>query len=407
MANSRPTDDAFADAVKGMLLLAAYGDALGAPHERSGLSGKIRDPGGVGPLPLARDFYPPGTKGQPWGVWADADAIPELRGSVTDDTAFRMILSQPWLDAVVKEGRSFCESDFTDWLRRARHDGEPPGLPAGVWRSRREQIDGWLAMYSAADENGQRGFFKFGVPVVFGLFQFFDLGVIWVNEPSERVWREFRPLCRLDQGYAGVVTGVMATLLAQGTARRTTPEIFGTTFRDYATELIQQLIRYEESASDREHLRLMENMLEEMWRFGGAQRGISGYRFLAVLHDALSHHPGAPFNARESVLRSFDPLLFWMQIVACVAYTDQNPLEALGLLSSASGDSDTVASVFGVLLGAWSGFRQLERMATPNTPLASELQIIERTLKTLFNVDMSERVELFGRLKPLLPSSTG
>lgn len=405
MTNSRQTDDTFADAVKGLLLLAAYGDALGAPHERNGLAGKIRDPHDIGPLAMARAFHLPGANGQPWNVWADADAIPDVRSPMTDDTAFRLMLSQPWLATVVQEGRRFCEVDFTDWLRAARHDGEPPGLPAGVWGSRREQIDGWLEMYSAADEKGQSGFFKFGVPVVFGLFQFFDLGVLWVNEAPERVWRVFRPFCRLDQGYAGVVTGVMATVLAHGTGKQIAPEVLGTAFRESSAAILQRLIRYEESASDREHLRLMEDLLDEMWRFGVDHRRVSGYGFLSVLHDTLAHHPRAPFNAREPALRSFDPLLFWMQIVACVAYSDQNPLEALGLLSSTSGDSDTVASVFGATLGAWSGFRQLKQMTASGTSLASELQLVERTIKTLFGVDLADRPVLFSKAKTLLPQS--
>ena len=70
------------DKLRGMILLGAYGDALGAPHELKGLEGKVGRPADVRRLRPFRVCLPrPKDKINEWWVWPDHTLVPrDVRG---------------------------------------------------------------------------------------------------------------------------------------------------------------------------------------------------------------------------------------------------------------------------------------------------------------------------------------
>ena len=86
----------FRDKIAGMILAAAYGDALGAPHELSGLQGNVCDPLSIKDLKLGCDFYHEHEMNQ-WNVWPPPDLMDQECGIPTDDTAYRLAILHPWM----------------------------------------------------------------------------------------------------------------------------------------------------------------------------------------------------------------------------------------------------------------------------------------------------------------------
>ena len=84
-----------------------------------------------------------------------------------------------------------------------------------------------------------------------------------------------------------------------------------------------------------------------------------------------------------------------MQIISTLAYTADRPFEALRILSAGVGDTDTVASILGSIMGTWMGYDQLYEGCIGDTPLKKECYAISQNLRTLYCTDLEDRVDLF------------
>ncbi len=382
------------DAVRGMLLLGAYGDALGAPHEHDGLAGRITDPEDLGRLARASTFYPPDTPGQPWWVWADANAVQTMRGLLTDDTSFRMMLLHPWLAQTAGRRALMTESAFFEWLHREKEQTTTIAYPPGLWRSRQQQITAWLRIYEAAENGQSESFFAPDVPVVFGLFMYLDLAVLYGDDDPVKVYTLFRNCSLLDQGSAGVFTGLLAGILAAGVRTQTSPAQFTDGFIDTAWQLIKEAAS---EATDRElqDLHTAKEVLENMVHFGKVHRPNSGHTFLKTFRAQIYTDTALPFHTSPSHLKNYHPLLFWVQIISTLAYTADRPFEALRILSAGVGDTDTVASILGSIMGTWMGYDQVYEGCIGDTPLKKECDAISQNSRTLYCTDLEDRVDLF------------
>ncbi|MFQ5348298.1 MAG: hypothetical protein ACE5ED_10710 [Rhodothalassiaceae bacterium] len=145
-----PVDKAvLRDKFLGMLLLGAYGDALGGPHEfPDGLNGRTTDPGTLQRLPpfgrYRRD------SASPWGLWPDPSSINKTRkGVITGDTSFRVAILHQWLCALARSNEVPGEAGFLAWLKARK----APLADAPQWqKSRYAQIRAWVCML----EDGKR-----------------------------------------------------------------------------------------------------------------------------------------------------------------------------------------------------------------------------------------------------------
>ena len=104
------TGPSLEDRLRGMLLLSAYGDALGADHESQR---EIH----TAPLPDRLPEQTLAAEPDPWQYWATTHQLDSpVKGLTTDDTAFKLFLLHPWLEQVSVGGSSFDEIGFREFL---------------------------------------------------------------------------------------------------------------------------------------------------------------------------------------------------------------------------------------------------------------------------------------------------
>lgn len=100
--------------------------------------------------------------------------------------------------------------------------------------------------------------------------------------------------------------------------------------------------------------------------------------------------------SRERGVGPFDPLRQLGEAAAAVARADGDPERAIRLAGSIAGDSDTVASHVGLVVGFRTGLSGLRGLET-------ELQIVEETTQDLFGVTLPERVGIYASLAEPAP----
>jgi len=127
------------DRIAGALALSAVGDALGLPRESLGLSGL------ASPIPLsAEDWLPPAENFRepdpnPWNIWAAAQHTLGLSGVVSDDSATKIALTEPWLAST----NEVSEASFQCWLETAELDSMPRALASeylSAWDGQRRGV---------------------------------------------------------------------------------------------------------------------------------------------------------------------------------------------------------------------------------------------------------------------------
>lgn len=379
----------FENKLKGMILLGAYGDALGAYHEPRGLQGFVGNPENLRRLPEATAYQPPGSQATPWWVWVRGDELPEgLIGLPTDDSAFRLLILHPWLLSLTHEQPS--EASFAEWMQ-ARLRTERL-FEESQWQSRRQsQTRDWLIMlgdaerWNASPESTLASFqptignpfFRPEIPIVFGLFMYMELAALYAGYDNWTVLHHFSSFSQLDQGYARSVTGLFAGLVAAAIPASGSDQSFSGW---YATT-IRSLLK--ESAADME---LLEEAFEMSWATGIQHQDKLEKEFLEIVKQDIYEAP-LPSNRDQIGFRVFDPLLFFKQITAAVAYAGADIPKALILLANNPGDADTLPSMLGTLAGAWAGYSELSNW---NTELGEDLAHVEKTLRALFGYDVHE-----------------
>ena len=389
--------DAFlADKLRGMILLGAYGDALGALHEPAGLQGKVGLPEQARQLSTVGSYQPPGQEGSPWWVWVDgASHLSSMKGLPTDDSAFRLFILQPWVNSL--SGDIPSEALFTNWLKKqARFAVDPI---EGSWElNRLRQINDWIVMLNDASRwntlsaSGMKAsafksapenpFFRADIPVVFGLFMYLELAALYAFcSPPVRI-RHFSTFSSLDQGYAGAVTGLYAGLIGSALINQPGDSSFSTWYASSISELLHS------SPLSAEDTNLLQSSFVFSWEWGLSQQVQSETDFLVAFKQNIYNAP-LPGSREQLGFRVFDPLLFFRQMTAVLAYTDGNITKALSLLASSPGDADTVPSMLGTLAGAWYGFDALQ-----STPIGTsgDLEHVSSTISTLFDYDLESNL---------------
>ena len=379
----------FQNKIKGMILLGAYGDALGAYHEPRGLQGFTGNPDFARRLPKAVTYQPPGSQATPWWIWVRGDDLSsDIIGVPTDDTAFRLLILHPWLLSLIEATPS--EASFTAWMQARMQAGR--SFDETHWQSRRQsQTRDWLIMLNDAERwniapestrasfrpTAGNPFFRPRIPVVFGMFMYLELAALYAGYEDWTVLQHFSRFSLLDQGYARSVTGLFSGLIAMAiSVSEREPSFSG-----WYALTVRSLLKIAPSDSQ-----LMSEAFESSWSIGITNQKESEIAFLEIVKREIYDAP-LPANRDEAGYRVFDPLLFFKQITAAVAYAGADIPKALTLLASNPGDADTLPSVLGTLAGAWAGHTVLQEW---NSALEDDLMHVENTLQSLFGYDINQ-----------------
>lgn len=374
------------DKMMGMLLLGAYGDALGAPHEVSGLSGNTGDPATAQRLRPFRDYNR--AEASPWGIWPNpANINRDKKGVPTDDTSFRVSLLHQWLCEEARGNSAPTEARFLAWLRRQRQ----PAATAPQWqKSRHQQSLAWICMLEDCQrmrtnpdgfqERDCNPFFRQNIPVVFGLFMYLELAAIYACCPRDQVFNRFKNFTCLDQSYGQYITALLATVLSQGLCESDKQLGFDQWFAGAVDGVVNA------NLGDAAQRRVVKAAVTQARQFGRNNRNLNEKDFIEKLKREI-FDAALPAPADRRGLRSFDPLLFLKQMTAVAAYAGNDVRKALRLLAVGPGDADTVPSQLGSIIGACLGERRLRQL---NPGFSQDLTAAKDCIKRLYNIELSD-----------------
>ena len=178
---------ALEDKLEGMILLGAFGDALGVPTECAGLQGHTAARCSCHLQPMRPDPC----HSSEWGIWPNQMTIAGVYGASSDDSAWRFAILQRWL---LEEARGaplaphqVTEANLEAWMVKreaALWAIETSSTETAVVRERKMLSD-FLAMMDAAgrqppsgNTRGDNRFFVPGQPVVFGSYMYLEIGAV-------------------------------------------------------------------------------------------------------------------------------------------------------------------------------------------------------------------------------------
>ena len=379
--SNQDTGLALEDRLRGMLLLTAYGDALGSDHEQQE---EIHS----APLPERLPKQTLAVDPNPWRYWATVDQLnPPVKGLTTDDTAFKLFLLHPWLQEVLANNSSFDETGFRQFLVQLK---SREIQPAWIRSPRDAQIEGWLRMYGAAEAEEASEFFSPRVPIIFGLFMFLELAAFRTNYSAVENYFYFRNFTILDQGYAKSATAFF-TAMTSSAFKSDPAERFDNWLLRESMALGNELI---DNNSDKEEVTTILGIVESMTELGKNLRGKTPHEFMLAFEAAVVAPTHPPFMSDSFQGAIFDPLRMLAEMYAAAAYAEGNPARAIQPLAFGSGDSDTVCSMLGTLQGVWFGEKTLRQ----HTNLHDDLTVVEQLLNQTFQVDLNQHVALFLQL---------
>ncbi len=394
-----PPDSAtLRDKFMGMLLLGAYGDALGGPHEfheveprsgqKDGSNGHIGDPAKVARLPPLSEFKRP--MPSPWGLWLLSDAA-DTRGTVTDDTSYRVTILHRWLCELAEGEAVPTEAAFFEWLRT---QSRLPRPAEGWRRQRHAQIEAWLCMLEDAErlkrepvgfrERECNVFFRKNQPVVFGPFMYLELAAIHACCPEREVFDRFAGFSCLDQGYGRYVSGWLAALMSCAVCETDKSRDFGAWFCAAGERLLTAAL------GDPAQRAVVKRAFDISKPIGKASTALDEKAFLEKLR--LEVYRKLKPNGG---LGNFDPALFVGQMAAAVGYAGGDLRKALRVLAVGPGDSDTVPSFLGSIMGGWCGERRLRAL---DAGFAADLDAVRDWLKNNYGVDLGAIAECLATL---------
>ena len=222
-------------------------------------------------------------------------------------------------------------------------------------------------MYRDQTRHRSGCFYHPGVAIPFGLFQHVSLACSLDELSPTQVYGVMSNFSRLDESHAGIVTGLWAVLIAKA-IRADCPE-------NAAEWVVEQISPLSELTTD------VQELTDTALALGQTSRGQSEYEFVELCRAEIYESNDHRLNPEEH--RNFDPLRFWMQMLAACGYGSgiQQPLR---LMASMAGDADTVPSLAGLILGALVGHKALMQ----DEELSDDLLSVESTMHDLYGWDL-------------------
>lgn len=303
------------DKIKGMVYFSLYADALGFPHEFN------FDPNRQVKLQTKSQFLTVSECLDPWACWADYDQIPNhLSGILSDDSFYKLKIQIPFLQKY---------SHYTDELfaKYCLDILDEPCMPA-----MNDQLVDWLYMFDqiqlpedlktdikAKIENRKQtqGFYDQNTSACFGLFLFHWQAIT-----------EHRSATKFDSPEGNRITQIFFDHLQHAFGGENT-EIHER-LKDYSLGYYNQAQEFTEHA--------------DVTNFSGLRSQL--YEFRKQLPD-------------EIISLKHDPLEFIICISIAELLFPDEPLHGLKLVCSSGGDTDTIGSIWGSILGANLGYEYL------------------------------------------------
>ncbi|MEQ9454211.1 MAG: ADP-ribosylglycohydrolase family protein [Phycisphaeraceae bacterium] len=373
------TRDQRVDRAHGMLLLAAYADALGAPRELDGLAGKPAKAEDHCRLLPASSFHT--ADGSPWNIWPPSDITTDRLGVVTDDTEFRHLILDPYLATCLKSQRQPSWHGWIFWIRNLKPKADEPSW---LTSNRTAQINDWLSMAEAHQSNTTASFYKPDTPIIFGLFTGVHLAITVRTTSPNPIYDRFSRWCPLDQGHAPIITALWACLIAEAAQ---THDWSLNTLADHASSLTQKL---DASATVQYASKIA---------FDIGNNKVSDQDFIDQFTTSIYLSSDLDLNP-EPADRNFDPLYLWAQLIACAAQA-RDPRHLLSRLVSLPGDTDTVASLTGLIIGAGLGYQKLINQTADGW--GADLKAVETCLHDILDIDLQQSA---AQLVDLIPPGT-
>ena len=116
---------------------------------------------------------------------------------------------------------------------------------------------------------------------------------------------------------------------------------------------------------------------------------------MVAFEETVITAPNPPFMSVPFAKPVHDPFRMLAEMYAATTYAEGDPYKAIQAVAFGSGDSDTVSAFLGTLQGIWFG----EQLLRQNSYLNEGFEIIEDVLKTTFQVDLNQHVDLFLNLQ--------
>jgi ADP-ribosylglycohydrolase len=372
---SNPTHPSWRSKIRGCVLGASLGDAIGAPFEFQPVEIAPQIDG----RPWIDGLYESRILASPHGVWAQ----PAPAGTGTDDTRYNWL----FLELAIKLGRMPTADDMAaHFLDLYKH---PDSVFPGHTEFTREQFEHWEGVCHGRlgqtsnrfpglepDELlGRRLGLNF--PILSGLITVTSAGLLFPGQPESAYRQAFRTAF-YDIGYAREAVGLLAAALSIAIAEDVTAqELFD---RSVAMDPLQLGSEWS-TPFVQEHLTQALSLLE-----ASTDSGVEGD---AALADRMSF-AFAQYN-------TFDPFrtlgIAWLSVLA----SDGEPMRAMLMAANhvsydESGipvrfeDIDCYAGIAGALAGAIHGEESL--------PADLVVQVIESN-KIVHGIDLDETLDRF------------
>ena len=375
----------FEDKIRGMLLLGAYADVLGAAQEGQ----EMPTPDPVPKTLAARDMP---EWGEAWGTWLPAIVHAKRVGMPTDSTCYRLCTLHPWLEAIANGQRTFDETSLHAFMTELRDE---PLYPEWYSFACRDQLKDWSAMFQAQQEERSEAFFNPGVPIIFGLYLYLELATVHHGTTPVETFAIYKRQACLDQGYAKIVTAFLATLVSLAVQETPTGASFSDWFFRSPRALLDDVAA---SGSDSQELSILRGILDSMQELGTNLQGKTEATFNTAFKEQVIDPTHPPFMNQSFLGGVADPYRTLAQIAATIAYANDDPAATLRTFAHSYGDTDAIASLLGTLMGAWYGEKGLYAAPSEGVDLRAEIAIVESNLAELFHLDLDHHIQIFARL---------
>jgi len=387
------------DKLLGMFLFGAYGDALGSPREKEAIKGQLQIPSSIGKLVNFEDYGElKNILPDKWGLWSKESILRTIRGIPTDDTAFRLLLLHRWIDHSYESSSELTEVNFKQWMTTSVLP-PPYNITEGVKSSYSEIIAEFEHIFyvqenypNVSEEEIERSFYKNNRLVFFGNFMYLELVATKLNSNSYEVIELFNSITNLDITYGKTITAISAGILHRCLLQEyiLVEDIYDF-LKTTTLELLDIAIEIE--------LNQVEKLREDMlWAIGKAEQSNTIEDLLQEFSNIyLSPQEEKTNGLVEGKFYAHHPLLMWRQIWAGLAFYKNEPFNALTFTAVCYGDTDTVSSFLGIILGGLCGNRILAQSKINNYNLDDILSEIEQNIIALFNVDLRDNIDIFKR----------
>ncbi len=380
-----------------MLLLGIYGDILGAPKEKEAIHDNKynpRNPEDLGNFTAFDDFgrlkdeVP-----DKWGIWIDKSIISNIKGIPTDDTAFRIIFLYRWIAEYASLGFPLNETNFYNWLNNDKLPKKYKNV-LGVEHSYNKMRSQFLEMFKVAldnDVNNGIHFYSPTRPVFFGNFMYLELVSTRLNHTEEDVLIEFYNFSDLDKGIekesgiGNTITALCTAILHQSLKKE------GIGYKlvfDFLENTTIRLLELAKEFNFKEVDRIRDAMIWAINMGESLSSALKVYESLSKIYLTGENENKYGWKDEDGKLYAHHPLLMWIQLWSALSFYRDSPVESITITAAGYGDTDTVSSFLGSILGGLLGKDTLLNISINDIPLKDKIQTIHSNISFLFNTDL-------------------